>query len=660
MAELGEGLSGYLDVQDATLRAPRLEAVSNIGIANTAPQHAFSVGSNLYVDTESSNVLTVDGNVVCEGVKVGLIEIIPSYDLAAVSNVGNVTQSTIQFSNATTGFVTTANIEVGTANLFVDTVSGRVGIGKTDPGATLEVVGDVEISGHTVLGTATYRKKIRWNRNELAYVYLGNIQTNNTTGIRLDVSLNAANSGYEMYQFQITLNGNDNDHAGGNLVYSAQGGDTGNTLKQVDIGYVYVGSGGSYEYQLWLKDPTTDTTGAMDAYLNCQGYYNFDTGVSDVAQGGAAPTNFNLGTPSVVVDKFGNVGIGTNEPDTQLEIKNGASGTLIGLGEHHLKLSTSNALAYSTDDVGPGIVFTQRYSNASGVDRPTGAIYGVKTTGNGSNGGGLTFAYQNSSQELTRSITMNHEGNVGIGTTDPGNPLVIYGPDQVNTFSAQCVISSNSTTGVINSGGTLLFQGHDGVNGRGWATVSGLKENGTSGNYASYLRFDTRSSGASVLTERMRITSNGNVGIGTDNPYSYQLVAPGRVCLGQLGLAHRNGSSTSLKQVSHSNGSDRVFQFKLNSTSSWTPGFFKMKVAVVNNNGSSGFAWDWEAGFKVIDNNNSMDMMTTMSGADPGSSWFSRAWDGSTRVLTLTAKDASRTYIVAEATVVFYGGIQDD
>ena len=154
MAELGEGLNGYLDVQDATLRAPRLEAVSNIGIANTAPQHAFSVGSNLYVDTESSNVLTVDGNVVCEGVKVGLIEIVPSYDLAAVSNVGNVTQSTIQFSNATTGFVTTANIEVGTANLFVDTVSGRVGIGKTDPGATLDVTGNAYVSSNLEVGTA--------------------------------------------------------------------------------------------------------------------------------------------------------------------------------------------------------------------------------------------------------------------------------------------------------------------------------------------------------------------------------------------------------------------------------------------------------------------------------------------------------------------------
>ena len=118
MAELGDGLNGYLDVQDATLRAPRLEAVSNISIANTNPQHAFSVGSNLYVSTESSDVLAVNGNVLCEGIKMGFLEIIPSYDLAAVSNVGNVTQSTIQFANATTGFVTTAGVEIGGGTVF--------------------------------------------------------------------------------------------------------------------------------------------------------------------------------------------------------------------------------------------------------------------------------------------------------------------------------------------------------------------------------------------------------------------------------------------------------------------------------------------------------------------------------------------------------------
>ena len=171
----------------------------------------------------------------------------------------------------------------------------------------------------------------------------------------------------------------------------------------VDVEMTYSGSGITvYDTPTWeASEPTTSGTYTLEF------------------------TNGNLN--AMKIDNDGNVGIGTNTPDTQLEIKNGAPGTLIGLGEHHLKLSTSNALAYSTDDVGPGIVFTQRYWNASGVDRPTGAIYGVKTTGNGSNGGGLTFAYQNSSQELTRSITMNHDGRVGIGTTDPAEKLDVQG-----------------------------------------------------------------------------------------------------------------------------------------------------------------------------------------------------------------------------------------
>jgi len=126
-----EGVNGILNVESSALHAPQ------VGVANTNPQHILSVGSNLFVSGDSSDVLTVTGNVVAEGLKLGFIEIYPSFDLEAITTVGNVTSNTLQFNNATTGFVTTANIEVGTANLFVDTQMSRIGVGTRTPGATI-------------------------------------------------------------------------------------------------------------------------------------------------------------------------------------------------------------------------------------------------------------------------------------------------------------------------------------------------------------------------------------------------------------------------------------------------------------------------------------------------------------------------------------------
>jgi len=77
-----------------------------------------------------------------------------SSNLDQIVNIGNVTSNTVQFTNATTGFVTTANVEVGgeltvsgnvevgTANLFVDTVNSRVGIGTANPNVLLELSSD--------------------------------------------------------------------------------------------------------------------------------------------------------------------------------------------------------------------------------------------------------------------------------------------------------------------------------------------------------------------------------------------------------------------------------------------------------------------------------------------------------------------------------------
>ena len=104
---------GFLDVTNATLRSSQVEATSRLTVANTAATMNFSVGTKFHIDTTSVDPVIVSGNVVATGMKIGNLAINPTFDLAAVSNVGNTTSNIIQFANATTSFVTSSNIEIG-------------------------------------------------------------------------------------------------------------------------------------------------------------------------------------------------------------------------------------------------------------------------------------------------------------------------------------------------------------------------------------------------------------------------------------------------------------------------------------------------------------------------------------------------------------------
>jgi thiamine phosphate synthase YjbQ (UPF0047 family) len=133
---------------------------SNVGIANTNPQNNLDVGSNLSVLDTGSNVLSVTGNVNATSITIGDFQIVSSYGLDHVTNENNQTTDTIISTNTTTGFnassnivaggtvqaskiVSTSNLEVGTANLFVDTTTSNVGIGTNTPDYELDVVGNV-------------------------------------------------------------------------------------------------------------------------------------------------------------------------------------------------------------------------------------------------------------------------------------------------------------------------------------------------------------------------------------------------------------------------------------------------------------------------------------------------------------------------------------
>jgi hypothetical protein len=115
--------------------------------------------------------LRVSGNVHAEGIKLGVVELIPSYDLASVSNVGNTTSNTVQFTNPTTSLVASSNIVMlNTANTaqnvelsvgnrsnaytkMTKLFSDITGIGTDDRmGACIAISGD----GKVIVGSAPY------------------------------------------------------------------------------------------------------------------------------------------------------------------------------------------------------------------------------------------------------------------------------------------------------------------------------------------------------------------------------------------------------------------------------------------------------------------------------------------------------------------------
>jgi hypothetical protein len=133
--------NGHLKFQ-GTNRATFVGETSNImfdttttslGIGVTGTDHP---SSNLYITGNAyiSNSISVGGVLT-----MGTVNVVARHDLEAVTAMGNTTPLTIEFSNATTGIVTTGNVEVG-GEL---TVSGNVNMLHTANTASIKLNSNV-------------------------------------------------------------------------------------------------------------------------------------------------------------------------------------------------------------------------------------------------------------------------------------------------------------------------------------------------------------------------------------------------------------------------------------------------------------------------------------------------------------------------------------
>jgi hypothetical protein len=120
-----------------------------ISISNTAPtgEFQFGVGSNLFVNTYSSNVLSIEGNVNAQKMTLGTISVTSAYGLNHVTAQGSATGDTISLSNVTTGLEVTSNITAG-GNVTAETVitSANVEVGNRLKFASNVFVDDLRIA----------------------------------------------------------------------------------------------------------------------------------------------------------------------------------------------------------------------------------------------------------------------------------------------------------------------------------------------------------------------------------------------------------------------------------------------------------------------------------------------------------------------------------
>ena len=163
------------------------------------------------------------------------------------------------------------------------------------------------------------------------------------------------------------------------------------------------------------------------------------------------------------------------------------------------------------------------WSSAGGdVYRLTGNI-GIGTTsplaklsvkGEGT-GTGLLAQFTDSAD--SPKVTILDNGNVGIGTTSPTSKLELY-----NAGDTTLTITGNTASG---NASMIDFKRAYG------SVISQIKSESEIANDRGNLRFYT--TGASGLSEAMRITSTGNVGIGTTSPISRLHVSGGDIYLDQ-------------------------------------------------------------------------------------------------------------------------------
>jgi len=487
----------------------RIDSSGNIGVGNIAPNEKLQINSNVSYDTK----IRLGDNGTSRYFLAGMLD----------SNTGmigyvNGSPSHLAFHTGTGA--------TGSEKMRI-TTDGYVGIGTNSPNAALEIKDYFQIEA-----SSTYMGILGFNRNVNTGAILngsyGAYQLHNYQGKLYLQVYNSAGTAVDQNALVVDNSANVGigivPKTGGSTWQHIQFGGTGNLVARKSDTTIDSMFANNYYVNSSNVDSYITTGAAARMYLN-DNEFNFDQAAS-----GTADTAISFST-AMKIDSSGNVGIGTNSPQSKLhtvQTLDTVSNTLAN-GNYGLVVA-GDVAGVATDTVG---IHLAAKSVSGTPTRGASILAEVQSTGNNHD---LIFATSAVSAAPAERMRITNAGNVGIGTTSPGAKMHIQN-------------GATSYTWTPYGGTTAIFEGtssnHSIVSIVGSTTgQSSIWFGDTDAQSVGRVRYENSTNNMEFWTngtEKMTITSAGNVGIGTTSP-SYLLHLSGTAP--ELAFTDTDGSKT--------------------------------------------------------------------------------------------------------------------
>jgi hypothetical protein len=282
------------------------------------------------------------------------------------------------------------------------------------------------------------------------------------------------------------------------------------------------------------------------------------------------------GTERMRIDTSGNVGIGTSSPTNRLDVYNNAAASVInvtgdGFGATFQSQRYDNTATASFINVnkyrgssatplavnsGDGVMSIAARAYGGTNTRPIATINALVDTYTSDTNisGYLTFNTNSGSTGTTERIRITSAGDVGIGTSSPANKFEVFGNATRNV--ARASTTADTAWLEVQASDYYSLPSFMGTSLRQYGSTATGTTAGVSNTSLGLITFQNSAAGliqtnggapivlATSATERMRIDSDGNVGIGTSSPINrLDVRASGDTIASITAIGGTNGAS---------------------------------------------------------------------------------------------------------------------